>query len=239
MDVTPDVPRAPDERELTGDALVAALERRFRTTVTPVRIAGLDLTLLQPANADDLISEDDFVRDERLPYWADLWPSSIILAARLAREGGGGRRLLELGCGSGLVSTVAVLGGFDVMATDYYEDALLFTRANGWRNAAREPRTRHVDWRHFPADLGRYEVVVASDVLYEREYGPLVAEAFARSLAPGGRGLVADPGRLAVGEFVDACARRKLNIFTEERVPYESGKIRQTIDIYRVTRMED
>ena len=61
-----------------------------------------------PANADDLISEDDFVRDERLPYWADLWPSARILADELAVMRLAGQRVLELGCGLGVVAIGAV-----------------------------------------------------------------------------------------------------------------------------------
>ena len=41
--------------------------------------------------------------------------------------------------------------GYDVLASDYYDDALLFTRANAWRTLKREPRTRMIDWRDLPA----------------------------------------------------------------------------------------
>ena len=66
-------------------ALRSDLERRFRTARRVVELGGREVELLSPANADDLISEDDYVKDERLPYWADLWPSSPILA-REVRE---------------------------------------------------------------------------------------------------------------------------------------------------------
>ena len=94
-----------------------------------------------PANADDLISEDDFVRDERLPYWADLWPSARILAEELAVMRLRGQRVLELGCGLGVVAIGAVIGGADVTATDYYEDATLLRareRGRGDGNAHRD-----------------------------------------------------------------------------------------------------
>jgi hypothetical protein len=44
-------------------ALRADLERRFRTARRVVQLGGLDVELLSPANADDLISEDDYVKD--------------------------------------------------------------------------------------------------------------------------------------------------------------------------------
>ena len=114
-------------------ALRRELERRFRTAERTTTIGGQEITLLSPANADDLISEDDYVKDERLPYWADLWPSAQILAEEVRTMRLAGQRVLELGCGLGLVSIAAAMAGADVVATDYYDDALLFARANAWR----------------------------------------------------------------------------------------------------------
>jgi predicted nicotinamide N-methyase len=217
-------------------ALRAALERRFRTTVSEVTVADRTLRILHPANSDDLISEADYVLDERLPYWADVWPAGQVLAARLLRERGDGRRLLELGCGAGLVTAAAALAGFAVTATDYYEDATRFARVNAWTNARAEISARHADWRHWPRDLGRFDLVVASDVLYEKEYATLVAEMVGRTLAPGGLAIIADPGRYAAPAFLEACAERRLPVTLAERVPIVLGEIRQTIDLYEVSR---
>jgi predicted nicotinamide N-methyase len=180
---------------LRGDALVAALERRFATVREAVPVGDATLDVLRPGAAETLIDEAEFERDERLPYWADVWPSARVLAARLLAEQGAGRTLLELGCGSGVGAVAALRAGFAVTVTDYYDDALLFARANAWRLTGREPdAARLVDWRAFPDDLGYFDVVAASDVLYERPYAGLVARAYARTLARGGLGLLADPG---------------------------------------------
>jgi predicted nicotinamide N-methyase len=216
------------------DALAEELERRFRTTRTPVSAGAHSIELVHPANADDLITEEDFVRDERLPYWADIWPSAIVLARRIAGERGAQRTLLELGCGAGLVAAVASLAGFVVTATDYYEDSLLFTRVNVVRNGGADPTTRLVDWRDLPADLGQFDLVIASDVLYEHTYGELVAAAVARTLAPRGLAILADPGRVAAGDFVDAARRHGLEVHTADRVRFAHGEATQTIDLYEV-----
>ena len=210
------------------------LTRQFRTTVTNVAVGQREFELLHPANADDLISEADYVKDERLPYWADIWPSSRVLAQRVGAMRGGGKQLLELGCGMGLVAASAARAGFDVMATDYYEDALLFTQVNVFGNARVLPETRYVDWRAFPADLEWFDYVVASDVLYEKEYAPLLARAFRQTLAHGGVGIVADPGRIGVGDFLAACGEQDVDVKPVAKVPYAEGTIRQTIDIYEI-----
>ena len=223
--------------EEAGEA-AAALERdlraRFDVEETVVRVAGADVALLRPRNADALISEADFVRDERLPYWADVWPSSLVLAAHVAAMRGTGRRLLELGCGLGLVASQAVRTGFEVLASDYYDDALRFAALNVRRITGVTPATRNLDWRALPSDLPRFDVVLASDVLYEPSYAALVADVFARTLGPRGEGWVADPGRVATGMFVDECARRGIQIERARRVPYADGEIRQTITLFRL-----
>ena len=210
------------------------LSRRFTTAEETVRVGESAVTLLKPRNADDLISEADFVKDERLPYWADVWPASLVLAEWLADQPGNGRTMLELGCGLGLVTLAAMQAGFRVTATDYYEDALLFTQANAHRATGSEPRTRMVDWRSMPRDLGRFDLVVACDVLYEKPNAEWIADAFTQTLASGGSAIMADPGRIAIEEFMDACAEREFRRVEtiERKIPV--GEREQTIRIYRL-----
>ena len=221
---------------LDGEALVGALTRRFRTSVEDATVDEHTFSILKPANSDDLIREEDFVKDERLPYWADVWPSSIILAGKLLELEGSGKCALELGCGVGLSTLAATSAGFDVLSTDYYEDALDVTRANVFRNLGTIAHTRLVDWRHLPEDLGRFDLVFASDVLYENEYAALLPVILESVLAPGGIALIADPGRVAAPVFVEACGPSRLVIRKKETRPFEAGEIKQSIDIYEIGR---
>ena len=213
-----------------------SLSRRFELANTALTIAGRTYDLLRPKNIDDLISEEDFDLDERIPYWADCWPSSRVLAERLLREPGQNRRLLELGCGIGLVSLAAAQAGFDVLATDYYADALEFTSANAMRHALGRVDTRLVDWRKMPRDLGRFHVVAASDVLYERPQAALVAAALAQTLVADGLGLVTDPGRRTSGSFIDECAKLELKAERVAKIPAEDTRARLTVSVFEVRR---
>ena len=209
------------------------LIRRFRTDSRDLELAGRVIRLLMPANADELISEADFDRDERLPYWADLWPSARVLAEELAVMRLRGLRVLELGCGLGVVSIGAVLGGAEVTATDYYEDATLFARVNVAEATGHTIGTRMVNWVAMPADLGKFDVVLASDVLYEHRYATLVADAIAATLVRGGEAIVADPGRIALQGFLDACTERGLEHVGDPR-PFVDGEIRQTVTLWKL-----
>ena len=213
--------------------LRADLEHRFRTITRIVELGGYEIALLSPANADDLISEDDYVLDERLPYWADLWPSAQILAGEVRTMRLAGQRVLELGCGMGLVAIAAALAGATVTATDYYDDAIRFAALNVAEATDRPIVTRMVDWSKMPSDLGKFDVVLASDVLYEPRYAELVAGAIATTLARGGQAIVADPGRIALPHFREECEARGL-ISDGDARPYAEGEIRQTITLWRV-----
>lgn len=218
------------------DARESALARRFRLVTVEVEAGPHRIELVRPESSEALISEADFDRDERLPYWAELWPSALVLAQDVALLDGGGRSMLELGCGVGLVAAAGVQAGFDVTASDYYDDALLFAGLNVARNTGREPTLRTLDWRSLPDDIGRFDVVVASDVLYEKEYPPLIAAALGRALAADGMALVADPGRVAAPGLPDACTAHGLAVTSHRRIPFEEGAIRQTIDLLTIQR---
>lgn len=227
------------ETELHQLPQVESAQGRIPLVARRVEVAGHRFELLHPRSVDELIDERDFDVDGRLPYWAELWPSGRALAARLARERGNGRRLLELGTGIGLPSLVAVRVGFTALATDYYQAAIELLRANAERNGVSELTTRLLDWRNFPDDLGRFDVVAASDVLYERPNVPLVAGAFLRALAPGGLGLVSDPGRRSAVNFAAECQRCGLSCVLTDRIAMVDGTSHPTIDLYEVRRARE
>lgn len=238
-DTPPSSPvNAPDLATLHGDELEQAFTRKFATAFEAVTVGTAPLarefTLFKPANADHLISEADYVMDERLPYWADLWPSARVLAGALLAMQGTGRTLLEMGCGLGLDTTAAMAAGFTVTATDYYEDAIHMARLNALRNVGHEPRVRMVNWRAWPDDLGTFDMVMAADVLYEKEYASLVGQCIARALAPGGEAIVADPGRLALPAFLEHLPQVGLRLAGRTEVPYESGEIKQRIQLLQL-----
>ncbi|HVA48350.1 MAG TPA: methyltransferase domain-containing protein [Pirellulales bacterium] len=217
-------------------ALAASLGRRFAVVEQTIEAAGRPFALIKPRSSDELISEDDFNRDARLPYWADVWPSALCLAERTARIRGAGKRLIELGCGVGLVCAVAAQRGFEVLATDYYAEALEFTEVNRARNGLPPIATRLIDWRNLPSDLGTFDVVAAADVLYEKAYPALIAAAIEHTLAADGLALVADPGRPGAARFHDECRSRGLAIERVLQAPFDNGTVPHTVDLYEIKR---
>lgn len=192
-------------------SLEAGLRARFDVREERFEHGEWGVDLILPRAADELIDENEFAGDERLPYWAELWPSARALARHLLEDevrgyegttvrGWAGARVLELGCGVALPSLALAGQGADVLATDWYDDALLFARANAERNGLPPLRTELLDWRQPRGGWG-YDLVIAADVLYEQRNGPVLAALLPRVTAPGGTVLIADPGRVYAGDF--------------------------------------
>lgn len=179
--------------------------QHYTTVDTYVDIPPYRLCVTRIADLESLIEHIDpvtFAEDERLPYWVELWPSSIALAHYMVQHLGlAGKHVLELGCGLGVVSLIAALQGARVLGTDYEADALVFARYNAQRNACQQVRFRLVDWRCPAALRRRYDCILASDVIYEaRNFGPLVT-LLQRYLARGGVAVFAEPGRVNAVPF--------------------------------------
>ncbi len=113
--------------------------------------------------------------------------------------------MIELGCGVGVPAVVAAREGARVLATDWYDSALAFTRANAVAAGATLD-TMLVDWADPPPALlagPPADLVIGADLLYEARNGPALAALLPRILAPGAEALIADPRRPHAGALID------------------------------------
>jgi predicted nicotinamide N-methyase len=179
----------------------------YRWSLLAVRDTNLLLDAVRPAQ---------FEIDGRLPYWADLWASSIALAGHLRQSGElAGSDLLELGCGLGLAGIAAAQAGAGVVMSDYEPDAIEFARFNAEANLAPGELSRvsfmKLDWRS--AELSRrFDMIIGADVTYERKsFLPLIGFAL-RHLRPGGTLFLADPDRNIGRDFLLEAASRGFSL---------------------------
>ena len=107
------------------------------------------------------------------PYWARLWPTSLTMAALVAKQGWRTNDwALELGCGIGVVGLAALLSGLQVAFSDYVSVAVDVACENARRNGWSQVRGMVFDWQTPP--LERFSVILASDVLYDPNVHPIV-----------------------------------------------------------------
>lgn len=210
---------------------------------TTLRVGERPLRLVRPDDPDRLLDRPEVVAwnasDDYMPYWAYLWPASILLAGEvMARPWPDPPEALELGCGLGVPGLAALARGLRVRFTDMDPSALDFVARSAAANGFDPARysTGVLDWRSPPPQ--RYALILGADLTYERRLLPLVASALAALLDPEGLALVADPGREAAREFprILAAAGLAATLRPAEADSDELGPIRGTI--YEITRPE-
>ena len=148
------------------------------------------------------ISEQEFNDDERIPYWAELWPSSIALAGYILknRTSFSAKSVIEIGCGLGLTGMAAHLAGANVLFTDYDQTALDYTEKNFLRNFEQPARVKILDWRANTIDA-KFDILIAADVLYEKRWLQPVLDTIKAIVQPGGQVYLAEPGRSIASDF--------------------------------------
>ncbi|WP_291357357.1 methyltransferase domain-containing protein [Desulfovibrio sp.] len=178
--------------------------------------------------------------DERIPYWTELWPSSLVLAEWLAlrRADITGRPCLDLGCGLGLTALVGQWLGARVLAMDYEEVALGFARRNAVTNGVPQPLWTLMDWRRPALARGAFARIWGGDIMYEKRFVAPVLRLLAHALAPGGAAWVAEPGRTVYEAFrhaltAEAWTARRVH---SAAVASPDGQGRPTVTIWELTR---
>ena len=206
--------------------------------------AGRRWRLARAANLEELwdaMTEDTAAfEDERIPYWTELWPSSLVLADWLAlrRADIAGRACLDLGCGLGLTAIVGQWLGARVLGMDYEEAALGFARRNADLNGVAQPLWALMDWRRPGLARGAFARIWGGDIMYEKRFVAPVLRLLAHALAPGGKAWVAEPGRAVYEAFRHALSAES---WTARRVhsaeaAAPDGQGRPTVAIWELTR---
>lgn len=158
--------------------------------------------VIRPIDIETLLDQSAGDPEQNLPYWAEIWPSGIALAAEISGSPDrfDGVPVLELGSGVGITAAIALAAGAILTTTDYAPESSLMTRLTCRLLTGREPAARQVNWRAPDADLlqedgSPWPIILAADVLYEERDIEPVLDVFERVLAPNGTIWLAEPGR--------------------------------------------
>ncbi len=162
--------------------------------------------------------------EDLCPYFGCVWPAARALSRFLAEndiEEDGAVRVLEVGCGLAIPSLLLAktLKFSKVIATDFHPEVPKFLEKNLAKNLISQERFeyRELNWRDPPANMGKFGIVIGSDILYEKSHPGDVAEALVRLVKPLGRILIADPLRPYLEPFIAEMIARG---FTPKRYSY-------------------
>ncbi len=199
----------------TGQQVVGLPEIPFGWTEQEFNLQNQLFRLWVPFRPDSLLDSPEVVsaniQDDYMPYWAYLWPAALQISGSLLRsQWPKNTRVLELGCGLGLVGIAALAAGYRVSLTDYDEKAIATARVNAALNGFSDADAFVLDWRA-PQEL-RYPVIIGCDVTYEsRNHAPIL-DLIDQVLEPPGFCWIADGGRNAAPAFVGLARDRGFSV---------------------------
>jgi predicted nicotinamide N-methyase len=145
------------------------------------------------------------------PYWARSWGGGLALARHVLDhpERVAGRRVLDLGAGSGLVAIAAALAGAsDVRAADVDPYALAATRLNADANGV---AVATVLGDLTTGDVPDAQLILVGDLFYDQDLATRVMDFLERCCAVGIAVLIGDPWRVFL-------PTRRLTLVTEYQV---------------------
>lgn len=158
-------------------------------------IGDYTIRLNHPANTGSFNSGNTGISDEAFPLFGMVWPSSIALAHRLLDHDIKGKRILEIGCGLGLVSQLLKLRGADITAMDIHPIVSELLARNCRLNRIEPIPFIAASWGDHHTDFGTFDLIVASDVLYEPDHVRTLPGFLRNHLRPDGEVIIVDPDR--------------------------------------------
>ncbi len=159
------------------------------------------------------------------------WPSGRVLAEAMSTFQIAGKRILELGCGLGMSSLVLKRRHADITASDHHPLAESFLESNAALNELPAIPYRDLPWAVPDATLGQFDLIIASDVLYERDHAALLIAMIMRHARDASEVVFTDPGRGNSAAFTRAMRTLGYSVdeqrsrFDEHDVPPFRGRL--------------
>ncbi|WP_372660057.1 methyltransferase [Hydrogenophaga sp.] len=133
------------------------------------------------------------------PLFGQVWPSARVLALAMMTHNIVDKRILEIGAGLALASLVLHRRSGCITVTDWHPLTESFLQENLRLNGLAPPPYQAGNWEEEDASdtqaLGLFDLIIGSDVLYERQQPAQLAHFVHRHAAPGAEILIVDPDR--------------------------------------------
>ncbi|SEH09167.1 class I SAM-dependent methyltransferase [Candidatus Venteria ishoeyi] len=135
------------------------------------------------------------------PLFGIIWDSSQVLAHLMFDYEIAGKRILEVGCGIALASLVLNHRLADITATDYHPEVEGFLLENTQLNKDKVIPFVRTGWADEDSGLGKFDLIIGSDLLYEQEHIELLSGFINQHANPHCEVIIIDPGRRQHARF--------------------------------------
>lgn len=149
----------------------------------------------------ELEAEKLGISPESWPLFGQVWPSGQVLADTMLTMELEGKRILEVGAGLALASLVVHRRGGNVTASDYHPLIPDFLAENLRLNDLGPINYQAAKWSDINDDLGVFDMIIGSDVIYERDQPALLADFIDRHSADQVDVYIVDPNRPSRSKF--------------------------------------
>ncbi|SCA57765.1 putative Methyltransferase-16 [Candidatus Terasakiella magnetica] len=124
-----------------------------------------------------------------------VWASGEFLAHMMSDYDIQGLRILEVGCGIGIASLVLNERTAEITATDYHPEAGSYLAKNVELNNGRDIPFVQTDWLELKDELGKFDLIIGSDLLYEPDHAELLSGFINRHAEERCKIIIVDPAR--------------------------------------------
>jgi predicted nicotinamide N-methyase len=154
-------------------------------------------SLLDKSQFDDPLGEAERagISSAAWPLFGLLWPSGHVLADEMMLFEIRGKRILEIGCGLALASIVLHRRGGNITASDNHPLAAAFLAENLLLNDLPVLKYQVGNWSESNLALGQFDLIIGSDVLYDREQPERLSQFVSQHSAADVQVLIVDPNR--------------------------------------------
>ncbi|TWI57626.1 lysine methyltransferase [Pseudomonas duriflava] len=178
----------------------------YRTKYQTVTIGGTDFHIQSLKDAQQYHDPEGEaerlgISPESWPLFGQIWPSSHVLATAMHTMDVQGKRVLELGAGLALASLVVHSRGGNMTVSDYHPLIPTFLTENLRLNQLGPIKYQSADWSRTDLELGQFDLIIGSDLIYERDQPAILADFIDRHSADQVEILIVDPDRRQRSRF--------------------------------------
>lgn len=155
----------------------------------------------QQYSDDNNIALDLGITSATWPLFGIVWNSSQVLAHLMHDFDIEGKRILEVGCGIALSSLVLNSRMANITATDYHPEVASFLNENVKLNGGEPIPFVRSDWKDKNTTLGKFDLVIGSDLLYEPNHADLLSSFIDQHTKPVCEVIIIDPNRSQRTQF--------------------------------------